>query len=80
MNQVPFAMAAIAAMALCPILNAMGSIGNMAGNVGFFLGAAYFAWQAGMILEERLEALAAKPARRRREVRRSTGRAVTLRR
>ena len=34
----PASFYAIAAIALCPILNAAGIIGNVAGNLGFFAG------------------------------------------
>ena len=71
----PASFFAIAAIALCPILNAAGIISNAAGNIGFFLGVAYLLFRCGMILEDRLTELEKMPARRPAKARR-TGRTL----
>jgi hypothetical protein len=80
----PASFFAIAAIALCPILNHAGIIGNVAGNLGFFAGVVYLVVRCGMVLEERLTEMERKPGRRpvgrsRATKARRTGRALVTR-
>ena len=75
----PLSFFAIAAIALCPILNAMGAIGNAAGNLGFLAGIVYLMIRAGMVLEGRLTDLENKPGRSRATGARRTGKALVIR-
>jgi hypothetical protein len=73
----PLSFYAIAAIALCPILNAAGLISNAAGNLGFLAGIVYLVVRCGMILEDRLTAMESKPSRATKA--RRTGRALVTR-
>jgi hypothetical protein len=75
----PASFYAIAAIALSPILNAAGIIGNAAGNLGFLAGIVYLVVRCGMILEDRLTDLENKPGRNRATKHRRTGRALVIR-
>ena len=77
----PASFFAVAAIALCPILNAAGVIGNAAGNLGFLAGVMYLLLRVGMIAEARLSAMEGKPGQRRSRATkaRRTGRALITR-
>lgn len=73
----PASFFAIAAIALCPILEAMGSIGPGASALGTFGGIGYLALRCGMILESRLSALEGESASRVKPIK--PGRALIIR-
>lgn len=78
----PLSFYAIAAIALSPILGAMGSLTSGQATLGTLAGIAYLAIRCGMILEDKLTDMENIPARKRsprRATARRTGKSLVIR-